>query len=71
MASGRGRAAGSIITTSTICRSHSQHDCEVDKQRVILHAQNSSAMNDTYSLRLYYWMMLQCVPSDDPRMKEK
>jgi hypothetical protein len=49
----------------------SQHDCEVDKQRVILHAKNSSAMNDTYYLQLYYWFLLQCVPSDDPRMKEK
>jgi hypothetical protein len=49
----------------------SQRECEVDKQRVILHAKNQSAANDPYSLELYYWFLLQCVSSDDPRLKEK
>jgi hypothetical protein len=49
----------------------SKQDCEIDKQHVILHAKNSSALNDTYFLGVYYWMLLQCVPADDPRMKEK
>ena len=48
----------------------SKQECEVDKQRVILHKRNASALNDTYYLGLYYYLMLQCVPSDDPRMKE-
>jgi hypothetical protein len=47
----------------------SKQQCEVDKQRVILHAKNASAENDTSTLQLYYWMMLQCVSSDDPRLK--
>ena len=47
----------------------SQHDCEVDKQRVILHAKNASHDNDTRTMEIYYWLMLQCVSSDDPRMK--
>ena len=49
----------------------SKQDCEIDKQRVILHARNSSALNDTYYLGIYYWMMLQCVSADDPRLKDK
>jgi len=47
----------------------SEHDCEVDKQRVILHAKNASHDNDTRTMELYYWMMLQCISSDDPRIK--
>jgi hypothetical protein len=49
----------------------SKQECEVDKQRVILHARNASADNDTRTLQLYYWMMLQCVASDDPRLGAK
>jgi len=49
----------------------SKQDCEVDKQRVILHQRNTSAMNDTWTLKLYYGMLLQCVSSDDPRMQSK
>jgi len=49
----------------------SKQDCETDKQRVILHQRTTSALNDTHFLELYYWMMLQCVSADDPRMKEK
>ena len=49
----------------------SKQDCEVDKQHVILHARNSSAANDTRPMQLYYWMMLQCVSADDPRVQEK
>ena len=48
----------------------SKQECEVDKQRVILHIRNSSALNDTYYLGLYYYFMLQCISSDDPRMKQ-
>ena len=47
----------------------SQQECEVDKKRVIMHIRNSSALNDTYYLGLYYYYLLQCIPSDDPRMK--
>ena len=49
----------------------SKQECETDKQRVILHARTASAENDTRPLQLYYWLMLQCVASDDPRMKAK
>ncbi len=49
----------------------SKQECETDKGKVILHVRNSSALNDTYYLGLYYWLMLQCVSADDPRMKEK
>jgi hypothetical protein len=49
----------------------SKQECETDKQRVILHAKNASASNDTRPLQLYYWMMLQCVSADDPRLKGK
>ena len=48
----------------------SKQECEVDKQRVILHAKNSSHENDTRTLQLYYWMLLQCVAEDDPRVKQ-
>jgi len=49
----------------------SKHECEVDKQRVILQQRNASPMNDTWVLKLYYGMMLQCIPDDDPRMQQK
>jgi hypothetical protein len=48
----------------------SKQQCEIDKQRVILHAKNASPQNDTRTLQLYYWMMLQCVSSEDPRMTQ-
>lgn len=49
----------------------SKQECEVDKQRVILHAKNSSPSNDTRPMQLCYWRMLQCVSADDARLKEK
>ena len=49
----------------------SKQDCEVNKQRVILQQRNHSPMNDTWTLKLYYGMLLQCVASDDPRMTPK
>jgi hypothetical protein len=49
----------------------SKQDCEHDKQHVILQQRNASAMNDTYTLKLYYGMLLQCISSDDPRMQPK
>ena len=48
----------------------SKRDCETDKQRVILHVKNASKENDTRAVQLYYWLMLQCVSSDDPRMPQ-
>jgi hypothetical protein len=48
----------------------SEQECQIDKKRVILFAKNKSSANDTRDLQLYYWIMLQCISDDDPRMKE-
>jgi hypothetical protein len=48
----------------------SKQKCEADKQRVIMQQRNASPMNDTWSLKIYYGMLLQCVPADDPRMQQ-
>lgn len=49
----------------------SKQDCELDKQRVILHARNASAANDTRPMQIYYQLTLQCISADDPRLKDE